>query len=220
LNFPARYDRNTIADSRNDSEARHCHSSGQCSSAETGVTVTTFTTFVSLNRLTAMLATGAFMLVAADGTAAKSAMVKVPAALNPDKLSIFRVVSAMGVQVYTCTRNPSGTAGWNLKGPDAQLFDSHNKPVGKHYAGPTWEGFDGGKVVGGVRTSMPAPLDGAIPWLLLDIKSREGSGTFTEARAIVRMGTTGGATPPDGCDEVRAGRELRVPYTAIYVLLK
>jgi hypothetical protein len=34
------------------------------------------------------------------------------------------------------------------------------------------------------------------------------------------MGTTGGSAPRDGCDEARAGQELRVPYRAIYVFLK
>jgi hypothetical protein len=95
-----------------------------------------------------------------------------------------------------------------------------NKPIGKHYAGPTWEDLDGGKVIGAVRTSIPAPLDNAIPWLLLDVKSRQGSGAFTQARAIVRMETTGGAAPDDGCDEPRTGQEVRVGYTAIYVFLK
>ena len=101
--------------------------------------------------------------------------------------------------------------GWILKGPDAQLFDLQNRPVGKHYAGPTWEGLDGGKLVGEVKTSMPAPVDKAVPWLLLNAKSHEGSGGFTQARAIVRMGTTGGTAPGDGCDKARAGRELRIP---------
>jgi hypothetical protein len=182
--------------------------------------MTIFTNFVCLTRLTAMFAAGTFLLAAADGASTKDGVVEVPAALNPDKLSIFRVVSATGVQVYTCTRNPTGATGWVLRAPDAQLFDLQRKPVGKHYAGPTWEGLDGGKVVGEVKTSMPAPVDKAVPWLLLDAKSHEGSGAFTQAQAIVRMETTGGTAPGDGCDETRAGQELRVPYTAIYVFLK
>ncbi|MGB6312849.1 MAG: DUF3455 domain-containing protein, partial [Pseudolabrys sp.] len=83
-----------------------------------------------------------------------------------------------------------------------------------------WEGLDGGKVVGEMKTSLPAPVDKAVPWLMLDAKSHEGSGDFTQAQAIVRMETTGGTAPSDGCDEARAGQELRVPYTAIYVFLK
>src|SRR5262249_20445929 len=111
--------------------------------------MTTFATFVNLIRITAALA--AEIRAAVDGTSAKDGMVEVPAALNPDKLSIFRVVSARGVQVYACTRNPAGAIGWVLRGPDAQLFDRENKPVGKHYTGPTWEDLDGGRVVGTVR---------------------------------------------------------------------
>jgi len=182
--------------------------------------MTISTTFVRLTRLTAIFAAGTFLLAAAGGASTKDGVVEVPAALNPDKLSIVRVVSATGVQVYTCTRNPTGATGWVLRGPDAQLFDPQNKPVGKHYAGPTWEGLDGSKVVGQVKTSMPAPVDKAIPWLLLGAKSHEGSGTFTQVQAIVRMGTIGGTAPGDGCDEARAGLELSVPYTAIYVFLK
>jgi len=182
--------------------------------------MTIFPTFISLTHLIAMLAAGTCLLAAADGASAKDGVVEVPDALNPDKRPILRVVSATGVQVFTCMRNPAGTTGWILKGPDAQLFDLEDKPAGKHYAGPTWEGLDGGKVVGEVKTSMPAPVDKAIPWLLLDVKSREGSGAFTRAHAIVRMGTTGGTAPSDGCVEARAGQELRVPYTATYVFMK
>ncbi|MGB8552071.1 MAG: DUF3455 domain-containing protein [Pseudolabrys sp.] len=182
--------------------------------------MTMFTTFLSLTRLIAMLTAATLPLGATNGANAKDGVIEVPTALNPNKLSIIRVVSAVGVQVYACTRNPAGVTGWMLKGPDAQLFDSQNKPIGKHYAGPTWEGLDGGKVVGEMKTSLPAPVDKAVPWLMLDAKSHEGSGDFTRAQAIVRMETTGGTAPSDGCDEARAGQELRVPYTAIYVFLK
>jgi len=34
---------------------------------------------------------------------------------------------------------------------------------------------------------MPAPVDKAVPWLLLDTKSHEGSSAFTQAQAIVGM---------------------------------
>jgi hypothetical protein len=179
-----------------------------------------YSRFVSLPRLTAMIAAGASLLAAAGGSSAKDAMVDVPAALNPNKLSIFRVVSATGAQVYTCSRNPAGARSWLLKGPEAQLFDLENKPVGKHYAGPTWEGLDGGTVVGEIKASMRAPVDKAIPWLLVDAKSHKGSGGFAEARAIVRLETNGGAAPDDGCDEAHAGQELRVPYSAVYAFLK
>src|SRR5215471_10820205 len=147
--------------------------------------MTTFTTFVSLTRLAATLAAGTFLLAVANGASTMDGLVEVPAALNPNKLSIFRVVSAKGVQVYICTRNPAGATSWVLRGPDAQLFDPQSKPVGKHYAGPTWEDLDGSTVVGEVKRSMPAPVDKAVPWLLLDAKSHKGSGAFAQARTIV-----------------------------------
>jgi len=179
--------------------------------------MTGFATF-DLIRLAAMLAAGT-LLLAADGGSATDSTIEVPAGLNPDKLLILQVASGRGVQIYACGRSPLGATGWVLEGPDAQLFDPQSKLVGKHYAGPTWEDLDGGKVTGVVKTSMLAPIDNAIPWLLLDTKSREGSGPFAQARAIVRMETTGGIAPADGCDEGHAGEQARVPYTAIYVFL-
>jgi len=170
--------------------------------------------------LRAALAAGTFLLAPSHGNSAPDGIIEVPAALNPDKLSILQVISARGAQVYTCGRSPAGATSWVFKAPDAQLFDPQNKVVGTHYAGPTWEDLDGGTVVGAVRTSMPAPIGKAIPWLLLDIKSRQGSGAFAQARAIVRMETTGGIVPDEGCDEARAGQEVRIPYMAVYVFLK
>jgi Protein of unknown function (DUF3455) len=145
---------------------------------------------------------------------------QVPAAIKPAGLSIYLEVPATGVQIYTCGKNPAGAWAWNFKGPEAQLFDTQKKPIGKHYGGPTWEGTDGGKVVAAVKANAPAPGGNAIPWLLLDVKSSEGSGQFTQAKAILRVSTTGGTAPAQGCDEAHANQESRVPYTATYLFLK
>jgi hypothetical protein len=75
-------------------------------------------------------------------------------------------------------------------------------------------------VVGAVKANAPSPAGNAIPWLLLDIKSREGSGQFTQATGILRVNTVGGQAPAVGCDEAHAGAEQRVPYTATYYFLK
>jgi hypothetical protein len=168
----------------------------------------------------AVLVTAGTLLLSASGGGGADGSIQVPGALNPDRLSILLEVSARGTQIYSCANNPTDSAGWVLKGPDAQLLGPQNKLVGKHYAGPAWEDLQGGKVVGAARVNMPAPIDGAVPWLLLDVKSREGMGVFTPARAIVRMQTTGGTAPRDGCDGAHAGEERRVPYSAIYVFLK
>jgi Protein of unknown function (DUF3455) len=141
-----------------------------------------------------------------------------PAALKPAGLSVYLEVPATGVQIYTCGKNDAGAWTWIFKAPEAALFDAQMKQIGKHYAGPTWEALAGGKVVGVVKASAPAP--GSIPWLLLDIKSREGSGVFTQAQGILRVSTQGGAAPAQGCDEAHAGGEARVPYRATYLFLK
>jgi uncharacterized protein DUF3455 len=142
-----------------------------------------------------------------------------PDAIKPPAgQSIYLDTLAEGFQVYTCSKNDSGAFAWVLKAPDAQLFDLQKKPIGKHYAGPTWEGLDGGKVVGAAKAN--APGTNAIPWLLLEVKSREGKGQFTEAKNILRVSTVGGVAPATGCDQAQSGKENRVPYTASYLFVK
>jgi len=142
-----------------------------------------------------------------------------PAALKPAAMAPYLQVSATGVQIYACGKNTTGAWTWVFKAPEAQLFDAKKKQIGKHYAGPTWERLAGGKVVGAVKASAPGSA-GAIAWLLLDVKSRDGAGVFTDAKGILRIDTKGGLAPTQGCDEAHAGAEARVPYTANYVFLK
>ena len=148
------------------------------------------------------------------------AVPELPAALKAGELKAYLAVPAKGVQIYACDKNAAGAYVWVFKGPEAELADTAGKTIGKHYGGPTWEGSDGGKVVGAVKASAPAPGGNAIPWLLLDIKSRDGSGQFTQAAAILRVNTVGGQAAVAGCDEAHAGAEQRVPYTATYYFLK
>jgi hypothetical protein len=148
------------------------------------------------------------------------ALADLPAAIKPPEgLAVYRTALGLGAQIYTCGKNDTDTWSWNFKAPEAVLVDPKEKLLGKHYAGPTWEGLDGGKVVGGVKGSAPSP-DNSIPWLLLDIKSREGNGEFTQAKAILRVSTQGGVAPTTGCDQAHAGTEQRVHYTATYLFLK
>jgi hypothetical protein len=145
---------------------------------------------------------------------------ELPAALKPAGLTVYLEVPATGVQIYTCGKNDAGAPTWVFKSPEATLSDTHNKQIGKHYAGPTWEALAGGKVVGAVKANAPAPEAGAIAWLLLDIKSSEGSGIFNQAKGVLRVSTHGGVAPAQGCDSAHAGQEARVPYTATYLFLK
>ena len=158
--------------------------------------------------------------IAGPALAQTLALPDLPAALKPGGLKPYLAVPATGVQIYVCNKTDAGTYAWTFKAPEAELSDRAGARIGKHYGGPTWEGHDGGKVVGAVKANAPAPSAGAIPWLLLDIKSRDGSGQFTQAAGILRVNTVGGAAPPAGCDEAHAGTEQRVPYTATYYFLK
>jgi hypothetical protein len=170
--------------------------------------------------LTAILAAIAAPLLAQAALAQTPSVDQLPAALKPAGMSVYLEVPATGVQIYTCGKNAAGAWAWNFKGPEAELFDMRMTKIGKHYGGPTWEDNDGSKVVAAVKANAPAPGGNAIPWLLLDIKSSEGSGQFTQAKGILRVSTTAGTAPAGGCDEANANRESGVPYTATYLFLK
>jgi len=166
-----------------------------------------------------IIAVAAAIGAAASCASSQPATVEIPPALNPDRLAVYLEVAATGVQIYRCGKTASGAWAWIFKAPEAALSDGKSKPLGKHYAGPTWEGLDGGMVLGAVKAQLAAPDGKSIPWVLLEVKSREGSGAFTKAKAIVRASTSGGAAPGQGCDEARSGSEIRIPYSATYAFL-
>ena len=126
---------------------------------------------------------------------------------------------AAGVQIYACTADKDDPTrfSWTLKAPEAALRDKSGKPLGKHYAGPTWEATDGSKVVGDVVAKDAGPDPAAIPWLLLRAKSTSGTGVFTAVASIQRLRTVGGKAPANGCDQGQSGKEARVPYSAEYL---
>ena len=157
----------------------------------------------------------------AAGCAASTALKAddIPADLRvPAGAVLAQQAHAAGVQIYRCTADKSDAArfAWTLKQPEADLFDRAGTKIGKHYAGPTWEANDGSRVTGEVvaRTDSPAP--NSVPWLLLRAKSASGNGIFTSVTFIQRLGTAGGIALASGCDQVSAGEEVRVPYTAEY----
>ncbi len=129
------------------------------------------------------------------------------------------VLTAKGVQIYECraVAGESGKFEWAFKAPEADLFDATGHKVGKHYAGPTWELTDGGKVVGKLKAKADAPDGKGIPWLLLDVTAREGGGVMSTVQNIQRITTVGGRAPAEAADQTKAGQERRVEYTATYV---
>lgn len=151
---------------------------------------------------------------------------KIPEVAAPLRVPPTQVLtletSAVGVQIYECgsDKNDNSRFTWNFKAPEADLFDAHTsqagKQIGKHYAGPTWEGSDGSKVIGQVMASENSPDPTAIAWLLLSAKSNSGSGIFSKTSSVQRLNTSGGKAPTDGCDQTHLGTLARVPYTAQY----
>src|SRR6266436_2296608 len=94
----------------------------------------------------------------------------------PDGQRVLLKTLGKGVQIYECkaTAADPGKFDWSFKAPEADLKNKHGKKIGKHYAGPTWEANDGSKVIGEKKAEAPRP--GAVPWLLLQAKTNEGTG--------------------------------------------
>jgi hypothetical protein len=133
----------------------------------------------------------------------------------PASEEIVLQVHAVGSQVYVCQASADQKFSWTLKGPEAELSDSHGKTVGTHYAGPTWKHADGSEVVGKLVTRADAPEVGAIPWLLLSASGHAGNGILSRVTSIQRIHTKGGQ-PPSSCDESHRGTEVKSPYSADY----
>jgi len=125
---------------------------------------------------------------------------------------------ATGVQIYECkaSRDQPALFEWVFKAPEAELFDSTGRKVGKHYAGPTWESTDGSTVVGEVKARDSGPDPNAIPWLLLSAKSHSGTGVFSQISSIQRLQTVEGKAPSRPCSRENAEQVARVPYKAAY----
>ena len=138
-----------------------------------------------------------------------------PALQTPAGQTLLLQARGHGVQIYACRAAGTGFA-WALKAPVADLLNGRGEKIGKHYAGPTWEGDDDSKVVGALKASSDSPTPGNIPWVLLSAKSNAGSGIFSSVQSVQRLHTIGGVAPAEGCDAAHAGAEVRVPYKADY----
>ncbi len=139
-----------------------------------------------------------------------------PASLQPPGGQVqLMKFHARGNQIYVCqSKNDSYT--WVFKAPEANLFSDDGSPLGRHYAGPTWESKDGSRVKGKVAATAPSPDAQSIPWLLLSAASHEGSGVMSHVQSIQRLETKGGKAPAGGCDGNNKDHELAVPYEADY----
>lgn len=143
----------------------------------------------------------------------------VPPALDvPGAARLAHMLHGTGVQIFECTPGAQNASryGWVLQGPKADLSDRSGKDIGRHYEGPTWEGYDGSKVVGEVVARSEPPSPNAIPWLLLRAKANLGKGIFAKVQWIQRLHTIGGLAPQSACDAAHAAQRVRVAYSADY----
>ena len=140
-----------------------------------------------------------------------------PKTLNPpmDEKLVLQA-HATGDQIYVCKVDPNNEFGWMWQAPEATLFDSDDKPVGRHFAGPTWQWSDGSAVKAKLTASSPSPESDSIPWLLLTAIEHKGSGAMRSVASIQRLHTIGGKAPASGCDAAHGGSTTRSHYAADY----
>jgi hypothetical protein len=127
-------------------------------------------------------------------------------------------VPAIGVQIYKCAQT-DGKFAWAFVAPEADLFDTNGKMIGKHGAGPFWELFDGSKVNGTVAQREDSTRPGAIPHLLLATRSTGRAGAIANVKHLQRINTIGGVAPASGCaNAADIDKQARIYYTADYYL--
>jgi hypothetical protein len=148
--------------------------------------------------------------------AGSAAGAELPDAIAANGETVVLQVHAEGAQIYEC-KAAQGNSGlsWQFREPIASLFRD-GKPVGRHYAGPTWE-IDGSAIVGKAVGRAPGATGKDIPWLKLEITDRRGNGPLDGVTTVQRINTAGGGLE-GACDKV--GDLRPEPYAADYVFLK
>jgi Protein of unknown function (DUF3455) len=136
----------------------------------------------------------------------------------PENSAIVLAVTAEGVQIYESKPNPDGGFQWSLKAPEAELKSTSGEVLGKHGAGPSWILNDGSCIVGSLPPLKSVVVPGTIPWLLIAVKSKSGSGTLDNVDYVMRIATDGGVAPSD--PPKAEGATVRVEYHAIYIFLR
>jgi hypothetical protein len=145
----------------------------------------------------------------------------VPAAvIAPEGHKPAMTWTGTGELTYECRAKADDAAAfeWAFVGPDAKLTDAHSRaPMGRYYAGPTWEATGGAKVTGKQVAVAPAAA-GNIPFQL--VKAEGGSGELAGITYVQRVNTKGGVAPSSGCGASTKGTRQTVPYSADYVFYK
>ncbi len=149
------------------------------------------------------------------------AVAQTPPAIEGRDGMVIVTLHAEGAQIYECKPDSGnkpevGALTWQFREPIATLI-LDGKSVGRHYAGPNWDHFDGSEVKGRVTASGPGATLNDIPWLKLEIVDHRNSGILSDVTTIRRINTKGGLAK-GSCE--RAGDFLSVPYSADYVFLR
>jgi Protein of unknown function (DUF3455) len=152
---------------------------------------------------------------------ATPAVAQTPSAISGHSGKELVTLHAEGAQLYECKpdsagKPEAGTLTWQFREPIATLI-LDGKSVGRHYAGPTWDYYDGSEVKGKVITSVPGATPNDIPRLEMEVVDHRNSGILSNVTAVRRLNTKGGLA--HGLCE-RAGDYLSVPYSADYVFLR
>ncbi len=150
------------------------------------------------------------------------------AAIVPPDARALLVAPAVGTKTYVCQARPDapGQWEWALRQTDETLIDDTGTRPGRVYKGrtqmlarqtaeATWEAHDESQVRGERMASVPAPDPNALPWLLWRRVESAGSGLLAPVTYIQRLETRGGL-PTRKAGPDNAGKEVRVPYSAIY----
>ena len=135
--------------------------------------------------------------------------------------------TGVGVLNYECRANvaASGSNGWALVTPKADLIDRTGKPVGT-YSGPpaTWTHMDGSVVVGTQIAIAPSTGGNNIPTQLSKgtpgMMSGGVPGAMQNITFIQRLNTKGGQDISRACGAADIGDKVTVPYQADYIFWK
>jgi hypothetical protein len=144
-----------------------------------------------------------------------------PSAISVRDGTALVTLHAEGAQLYECkpdsgSKPQAGALTWQFREPIATLI-LDGKSVGRHYAGPAWDYYDGSGVKGKVIASTPGATPNDIPWLKLEIVDHRNSGVLSSVTTVQRINTRGGLAQ-GSCE--RAGDFLSVSYSADYVFLR
>jgi len=136
----------------------------------------------------------------------------------PENSVIVLAVAAEGIQIYESKPDPAGGFQWSLKAPEAELKSTSGEVLGKHGAGPSWTLNNGSVIIGTLPPLKSVVVPGSIPWLLVAVKSKSGSGILDKVDYVMRVATDGGAAPTE--PPKAEGTTARVKYRAIYIFLR